>query len=295
LRDLPARRVGLVLGAGGATGMAFHAGTLLALSNDFGWDPQESAVVVGTSAGSVVGMLLRSGFSTDDLAAWGSSVAAAPGREPLREVLDAADARRPTLVLPRWRAPVRARFAARPSQVMLAALPNGVVDASATFAAMASSADWPAQELWINAVRRRDLRRVVFGRDVVPGVADAVAASCAIPAVFAAVRIGHDTYVDGGVHSPTNADVLRGAAVDTVLVLSPMSIRPRAARNSADHAVRIAHGRRLRRECRMLRSAGVDVHVFEPDVATVRAMGRNALDRRRAGGVVRESFLSAVG
>src|SRR3954453_17940958 len=90
LRDLPTRRVGLVLGAGGATGMAFHAGTLLAVSNDFGWDPQESAVVVGTSAGSVVGMLLRSGFSTDDLAAWGSSVAAAPGREPLREVLDAA-------------------------------------------------------------------------------------------------------------------------------------------------------------------------------------------------------------
>ena len=128
-----------------------------------------------------------------------------------------------------------------------------------------------------------------------PDVADAVAASCAIPALFAAVKIGHEAYVDGGVHSPTNADVLRGAAVDTVLVLSPMSIRPRAARNSADHAVRIAHGRRLRREYRALRAAGVDVHVFEPDAATLRAMGGNALDRRRAGGVVRESFLSAVG
>jgi NTE family protein len=178
---------------------------------------------------------------------------------------------------------------------MLDALPNGFVDASAGLARMASLSDgWPTEALWINAVRQRDLRRVVFGRDIVPDLGQAVAASCAIPALFTPVRIGGEAYVDGGVHSPTNADVLRNTDVQTVLVLSPMSVRRRAAGRSADHAIRLGHGRRLRRECRALRAAGIDVHIFEPDAATLQAMGPNALDRRRTGGVVRESFLSAV-
>jgi len=37
---IPARRgIGLVLGAGGATGAAFHAGTLLALNHDLAGTP----------------------------------------------------------------------------------------------------------------------------------------------------------------------------------------------------------------------------------------------------------------
>jgi hypothetical protein len=33
-------KVGLVLGAGGAASAAYHAGTLLALEQDLGWDPR---------------------------------------------------------------------------------------------------------------------------------------------------------------------------------------------------------------------------------------------------------------
>jgi len=283
LRELPQRRVGLVLGAGGATGMAFHAGTLLALSNDFGWDPRDAMAIVGTSAGSVVGTLLRSGLSVDDVASWSASVPPAPGAESFRAMLEDAERIRPRIARPRWR---------RRHPV----LPGGLVDAQPGLAKLAALREgWPDQPLWINAVRRRDLHRVVFGRDFVPNLGDAVAASCSIPGLFTPVRIGHHTYIDGGVHSPTNADVLRGTDVDTVVVLSPMSARPRALRRSTDHAMRLAHGARLRRECRRLRAAGVDVHIFEPDAATLEAMGRNALDGRRAGGVVRESFLSAVG
>ena len=283
LRELPQRRVGLVLGAGGATGMAFHAGTLLALSNDFGWDPRDVLAIVGTSAGSVMGTLLRSGLSVDDLASWSASVPPAPGAEAFRSMLEDAERIRPKLARPEWR---------RRHPV----LPGGLVNARSGLARLGSLREgWPEQPLWINAVRRRDLHRVVFGRDFVPDLGDAVAASCSIPALFTPVRIGRHTYVDGGVHSPTNADVLRGTDVDTVVVLSPMSARPRALRRSTDHAMRLAHGARLRRECRRLRAAGVDVHIFEPDSATLAAMGRNALDGRRAGAVLRESFLSAVG
>jgi len=48
-------KVGLVLGAGGIAGGAFHAGVLAALEEATGWDPRRAALVVGTSAGSIAG------------------------------------------------------------------------------------------------------------------------------------------------------------------------------------------------------------------------------------------------
>ena len=58
------KRVGLVLGGGGIAGMAFHAGVLLALHHDLGWDARDADVIVGTSAGSIVGALLRARCDT---------------------------------------------------------------------------------------------------------------------------------------------------------------------------------------------------------------------------------------
>ena len=62
--------VGLVLGAGGIAGQAFHAGVLAALEADLGWDPRRADVIVGTSAGSITATLLRGGVPASDLAAW---------------------------------------------------------------------------------------------------------------------------------------------------------------------------------------------------------------------------------
>ncbi|MEO6025656.1 MAG: patatin-like phospholipase family protein, partial [Candidatus Binatia bacterium] len=62
-------RIGLVLGAGGATGHAFHIGVLSALEEATGWDPRTADVIVGTSAGAVIAALLRGGLSPRDLAA----------------------------------------------------------------------------------------------------------------------------------------------------------------------------------------------------------------------------------
>jgi predicted acylesterase/phospholipase RssA len=80
-------------------------------------------------------------------------------------------------------------------------------------------------------VRLGSGRRVVFGRDadVTAAVPEAVAASCAIPGYFVPVRIGEFRYVDGGVHSPTNADVLAGQGLDLVIVSSAMSAAREAA------------------------------------------------------------------
>ena len=62
-------RIGLVLGGGGAVGAAYHAGALAALEHDLGWDPRRADFIVGTSAGALVGALLRLGLPSSDLAA----------------------------------------------------------------------------------------------------------------------------------------------------------------------------------------------------------------------------------
>src|SRR5262245_23679396 len=60
-------KLGLVLGAGGVVGMAYHAGVLQALAVEGGLDARTADLVVGTSAGSVVGALLRTGTSPQEI------------------------------------------------------------------------------------------------------------------------------------------------------------------------------------------------------------------------------------
>src|ERR687893_791060 len=47
------KKVGLVLGAGGVMGGAWHTGALHALATETGWDPGSADYIVGTSAGSL--------------------------------------------------------------------------------------------------------------------------------------------------------------------------------------------------------------------------------------------------
>src|SRR5947208_6773124 len=78
--------IGLVLGAGGVVGGAYHAGALTALEHDLGWDPRDANVIVGTSAGSLVGALLRTGIPASDLAAWTVGAPLSPAGWPIADV-----------------------------------------------------------------------------------------------------------------------------------------------------------------------------------------------------------------
>jgi NTE family protein len=117
-------------------------------------------------------------------------------------------------------------------------------------------------------------------------LSDAVAASCAIPSYFAPVPIGTREYVDGGIHSPTNADVLAHVGLDVGVVVSPMSAAHGSSR-SADAAVRWSAHRRLEREIRLLRAHGTTVVRFEPSRATLAVMGINAMAEDRSARVAR--------
>jgi NTE family protein len=277
---------------------------LHALQHDIGWDPNSADVILGTSAGSIVGGLLRAGLTTDDLAAWGASVDARLAGGAARATLDQIGASRhriaPSIPWPHGIAATLRRSMLRPSRARVSTaaismLPDGWIDAGTDIERVEQLLpEWPEGSLWVTAVQQSDGRRVVFGRDdidVTPG--RAIAASCAIPGVFTPVTIAGKRYIDGGSYSPTNADLLVHAGVDAALVLSPMSGGPNSLTWRPDRPLRALCSRRLAAECRQLADLGIQIHVVEPDRATLRAMGLNALDRSRASGVVRDSFLAA--
>jgi len=294
-------KIGLVLGAGGIVGQAYHAGVLAALAEETGWDPRTADVIVGSSAGSVTGAVLRLGGSAPDLAAFASDRALSPEGEALFGAFGPRERDFPpfdlSTIVRGWRAPspraalraLRRPWAVRPASATVTMLPAGRVDITAHTSVLDAHVDgsgWP-DGLRVCAVRRSDGRRVVIGRPGAPeaSLGLAVAASCAIPGYFAPVRIGGHEYVDGGAHSPTNADVLVRDRLDLVVVLSPMSARGGRAR-TPDGLMRLAAHRALRREVAELRAAGTEVLCFEPQGRALSVMGVNAMDESRAGAVV---------
>jgi NTE family protein len=296
-------RVGLVLGAGGVAGGAFHAGVLAALAQGAGWDPRRASIVVGTSAGSISGTSLRAGLPAPDLLARAQGrPLSAEGQRVLRQVgpIPSPSPLRPARQ-PRPAADVAATLAraarrpwnARPTALAAALLPEGTVSTDLIADGIGALLPdvWPPDPLWICAVRQSDGRRVVFGRGARrPRVADAVSASCAIPGFFAPVVIDGEAYLDGGVHSPTNADVLRDEELDLVIVSSPMSRRGRRPRLSPDQPMRIWAGALLDAEVRRLRRRGVTVAAIQPDDSVLATMGLNPMDPSRRGSIATAAY-----
>jgi len=297
--------VTLVLGAGGIVGHAWHAGVLAAVLEGTDWDARSADVVIGTSAGSMVGALLRAGIGPADLAAraTGGSVST-----EARRLLESAGMAGPPPGPPAPRPPRvfrpssigmlgRAATTLRPG-LLAGALPRGSVDPGyAGLLGRLFRSGWPAVPLWLNAVRLRDGRRVTFGKDDDAGgdVGGAVAASCAIPGYYTPVTLAGEEYVDGGVHSPTNAD-LAADGPGLVLVSSPMSVGRAALRPRPELVGRLTHRAALRREVAGLRRAGRTVVTFQPGPEDLAVMGggANALDARRRDGVARQARESTL-
>jgi len=297
--------IGLVLGAGGVVGQAYQAGVLSALQRETGWDPRQASTIVGTSAGSVTGAALRVGVPATDLAA---SLYGVPtsrkGGAILRRILPADVDPLPTpsvrSILRPWNLPspallarvARRPLAFRPDVAAMTLLPRGTVDISERARGLDEhmGSRWP-DGLRICAVRRSDGARVVFGRAGAPParLAAAVLASCAIPGYFQPVDIDGTEYLDGGVHSATNADVLRSEGLELVVVISSMSAAHGSA-NGADGWLRRSVHRRMEREVARLQDAGVVVVRLEPGRHARHAMGLRAMAEDRGPQVIEAAY-----
>lgn len=228
-------RVGLVLGGGGITGASFHFGTLLALRMATGWDPASADVVVGTSSGAAVAAITRSGRL--DLEALVGNVdgdtefAAALGERIYRRV--------PFRGVGRWVRHGLLPGLRRPGVRFVLGAPaaystDGIADWVRR--ALGPAADgWPEDPTTIVAYEIESKQRVAFGTVGSPDIdiATAVAASAAVPMVFNPVTIHGKRYVDGGIASGTNADLVLGhrEPLDLLIVIAPM-----AATRHRDHA-----------------------------------------------------------
>lgn len=310
-------RVGLVLGAGGVVGAAWLIGALEALAAETGWDPTSAEQIVGTSAGSVVGALVAGGIAPEYLAAYSSGrtldevedvdgrvaalAARMGGREKLDEVAErlSGDQLKLKLALPpigpgSWRMALSTLRHPRshPASAMLAGwLPRGFVstqpisDLVTTFV----DGDWPDHPgFWAVSADYRDGSRTVFGREDAPAratVGEAVAASCAIPGFYHPVCIGGRRYVDGGVCSLSNLDLLAGRGLDLVICLNPTSSLAEAMGGTPAERVggvmRAMSGRRLGHEARRLRAEGTELLLLQPTREDVAGMGLNLMARGR--------------
>jgi len=277
-------RVGLVLGGGGVRGASWLMGAMLGLAAETGWDPGAADLLVGTSAGAVVGALTAAGARPWD--------ALAPDREDLlRAMLDGASFHpEPTLrsLWPGSPPLVGRALRAGPAHAMKAvagALPEGFMSTEpiANLVRCRAPRGWPAgRRLWVAATDYETGELVAFGRADSPDaeLPEAVAASCAIPGFYRPVRIGGRRYVDGGVHTGANLDLVAGEPLDLVICMNPLSSPPGAA-NGVSWPVRTLLHQQLVPQMRAVERAGATLVVLEPDGRSIELIGLNPMSRRR--------------
>lgn len=287
-----------MLGAGGIVGAAYHAGVLTALA-EAGFDARNAELMVGTSAGAGVAATLRAGFPPIDLAPrnLGETIspeaAAIVGRTGGPPTIDLRP--RPFSRIPRPSSPMMSlRSGGRPAKALAGMMPTGTISTDIIgerITALYGGRSWPAASLWICAVDLDNGNRVVFGRDNDVPIGVAVQASSSIPGAFQPVEHEGRRYIDGAVHSPTNADLLADADLDLVVIVSPMSAT-RDAQRPAMPSLRPMYAGQLASEVKALRAAGTAVITFQPTPADVDAMGRNAMDARRREATTRSALAS---
>lgn len=208
-------RHALVLGGGGAVGLSWMAGVVIAL-REAGLDPAAADRIVGTSAGAVVGAALAADVDlslllrrpamdnpeftpiTFDPARFGEILGLlnTPGVDP-------AEARR--------RAGVRA-------------LEMDLGDPAAHIArigAFVGHTDWPRRDLRITAISVTTGELQVWVPDGAATLPEALASSTSVPGVFPPIPIDGAYYFDGGMRSPINADLAAGA--ERILIIEPLA------------------------------------------------------------------------
>ncbi len=157
---------------------------------------------------------------------------------------------------------------------------------------------WPQRPAWIIATDYTTGHRTVFGRAGEPtaGLADAVCASCAIPAWYAPVRISSRPHIDGGAASNASVDLIDGADFDEVYVLAPMAaVQPDSSPVAIiERRVRRSITRGICHDIAVLRDAGAQVTLLAPGAEDLKMMGANLMNHRRRTAVLHTAMRTAV-
>ena len=281
----------LVLGGGGPVGIAWESGLIAGLARR-GVDLGKADFTMGTSAGSFVGARLAMGADASTLAdpilAEVERTASAPREGQARAPADLSklmelmaqsrDGRRNP-------AEVRAEIGAFALAADTPSEDEFIASFGRAFADLPETA-WPERGFACTAVDAVDGGFKLWTKESGVGVARAVASSCSVPGVYPPVTLGGRRYIDGGMRSPTNADMASG--YDLVVVVA---LRLGASAGAAAAGIEA----QFDQEIESLKEGGATVVVLTPDDASVAAFGPNLMDFRRRGAAARAGLAQGAG
>jgi len=258
----------LVLGGGGTTGIAWEMGILQGL-HDGGIAVIDADLVVGTSAGSVVGSQITSGVALEDLYA--------RQLQPLEQTKEQVVQFDLNKIIPVFTAgsgaPDAQTARARIGAAALAMTDVPEEERLEIIASRLPVREWPhKQRLVITSVNAQTGEWVAFDREAGVPLALAVAASCAVPGVYPPITIGKYRYIDGGMRSGTNADIATG--YQRVLILRAETLDVSALDPQTPFET-------FESELAKLQQSGSRYLVITPNEASTEARGPNPLDASR--------------
>jgi NTE family protein len=258
----------LVLGGGGVVGIAWETGVIVGL-RDGGVDVTNADLVVGTSAGSTVGAQVAAGRDLDDLLA--AQLGPSDGRmEALAADIDFAAA----FEFFGWLGTQTERGVALLSEIGRRSLAARTPTAEARFemvAARLGLSEWPERPLRVTAVDCETGEFVWWDKSGSASLVEAVASSSAVPVMFPPVEIAGRKYYDGGLRSPTCADLAAGCR--RVLIIGPIP----PSDDPAGRGVAAS----LAAETAAIEGAGGRALSIHPDAAALEAFGPNLMDPAR--------------
>ena len=262
-----------MLGGGGITGIAWEIGILAGLA-ERGIDLTDADLVIGTSAGSVVGVDVRSGTPLAELYSaqtrpWAAS--------EIYAKMSLSLLARYVWAMTFTRKPMTAR--ARIGALALRARTESEGARRRVIESRLPVLEWPQGSLKITAIDAASGEFTVFDSASGVRLLDAVGASCAVPGIWPPVTIDGKRYMDGGMRSAANADLAAGYA--QVVVIAPLTQGFGVLESVARQAGRLTAG-------------GARVAVVKPDKAALKAIGRNVLDPARRPAAARAGYAQAA-
>lgn len=277
----------LVLGGGGPVGIAWESGLLAGLAEG-GVDVSKADSITGTSAGSAVGAQLAKGRAPQQMYAAVAADSSRTAPSPTRGNAGAG-APAPNLMPLMELMAKAASGQGSPEEVRkeigaFALAANTITEEQfiATFGQMlATSEDWPGSGYQCTAIDALTGEFVTWNAGSNVPLSRAVASSCSVPGIYPPITINGRRYIDGGMRSSTNADLAKGADIALVVAVSS---------NAARGPMAEIGQRRLEGELAVIREAGGEAILIQPDTASQEAFGMNLMDFSRRAGAAEAGF-----